>query len=121
MADLHQELAVLREFQNLIVAKAPRVFAFAVAADPHVAFVIYEDPMIRIWPVVAFAGAAPVADEVALFIELENRRSGHAALRGGRLRRSVDFHRLVSILAVHNPDVVLSIHRHSDGRALDPM
>src|SRR2546430_9736835 len=92
MADLHQELAVLREFQNLIVAKVSRVFAFAVAANPHVAFVIYEDPMIRIWPVVAFAGAAPVPDEVALFIELENRRSGHAAFRGGRLPRSAEFH-----------------------------
>ena len=37
--------------------------------------------MVRLRPVVAFAGTAPVADEIARFIELENRRRRRAAFR----------------------------------------
>src|SRR2546425_3811523 len=66
MPDLHQELAVLREFQDLIVVIKRAVFAPAVAADPHIALVIDGDAVVRIRPIVALARAAPVADEVAL-------------------------------------------------------
>src|SRR5437899_1709976 len=72
MPDLHQELAVLREFQDLIVVIKRAVFAPAVAADPHIALVIDGDAVVRIRPIVALARAAPVADEVALLVELQN-------------------------------------------------
>ena len=121
MPDLHQELAVLREFQDLIVVIKRAVFAPAVAADPHIALVIDGDAVVRIRPIVALARAAPVADEVALLVELQNGRSRNAALRSGWLGGGVDFHRLVGVRAVNNPDVVLGIHGDPDGHALNPM
>src|SRR6202007_1036770 len=96
MPDLHQELAVLRELQNLVVVIQSLLLAPAVPADPDVALVIYGDSVIRIRPVVAFSRAAPVADEVAGLVEFQNRRSGYAALCGGRTSGSVNLHRLIS-------------------------
>jgi hypothetical protein len=46
MTDLHQELAVLREFQNLIVVKARAVLALAVSADPNIALVVHGDAVV---------------------------------------------------------------------------
>ena len=73
-----QELAVLRELQDL------RVLA-AVAADPDVALVVDRDAVVRLRPLVALARPAPVADEVARGIELEDRRRLRAARRGRRI------------------------------------
>ena len=55
LADLHQELAVLRELQHHAVAAA-------VAADPDVALVVDGDAVVRRRPLIAVAvAAAPVA------------------------------------------------------------
>ena len=74
LADLHQELAGLRELQNHAVVDRPaaaillssaasggRLLAAAIAADPDVAFVVDVDAVIRGRPVVALAGAAPMS------------------------------------------------------------
>ena len=55
--------------------------AAPVAADPDVALVIDVDAVVRSRPVVALARAAPVPDQVAGLIELQNRRRGSAAIR----------------------------------------
>ena len=67
VAELSDELAVLRELQHLGIVRA-------VSADPHVAFVVDRDAVIRFGPLVALSRTAPVADQVARLIELENRR-----------------------------------------------
>ena len=121
MADLHQELSVLREFEHLVVVELRFVFAAAVAANPHVALVIHGNAVIRVGPVIALARSAPMTDQVAFFVELENRRRGHAAFRGRWLRRGINLHRLEGIRSVHDPDVILCIHRHADRHALHPM
>src|SRR5216683_4174415 len=121
VADLHEEFAALSEFQDHVVMVALGIRATAVAADPHVAFVIYGDAMVRIRPIVTSARATPVPDEVAFFIELKNGRSRNAALRSGRFRSGVNFHGFVGIRAMDNPDVVLGVHGYADGHALDPM
>ena len=125
LADLHEKFAVLREFQDHVVVEiAGRGLAFrrrsrpcraarrrlpeaaarsgtAVAANPDVALVVDEDSVIRLRPVVAFAGTAPVADEIARLVELEHRRRRRAAFRfhdtrpplGRRIGRGVVLHR----------------------------
>src|SRR6185503_10591763 len=75
LAVLGDELPVLGELHDLRIART-------VAADPDHAGVIDEDAVVRRRPVVAGAGAAPVADEVAGLVEGENRRrAGDSRLR----------------------------------------
>src|SRR5207245_2806554 len=102
LADLHQKLARLRELQDHVVVEVAGCrLAFgrrsapsrapgstrrtgrgtAVAANPHIAFVIDEDPVIGLRPIVAFAGTTPVADEIARLVELEHRWRRLAAFR----------------------------------------
>src|SRR6202035_2314783 len=100
LADLHQKFSVLRKFQDHVVVvgggAGGDVFAVlrvgggcrsrwrgargrsaaAVAANPDVTFVIDGDAVIGIGPIVAWARAAPVVDEIACFVELENGRRG---------------------------------------------
>src|SRR5712692_10310805 len=97
------------------------IWATTVAADPDVAFVIHGDAMIRIGPIVTRAGAAPVPDEVALFVELKNGRSRNTALRSRRFRGGVNFHGFVGIRSMDDPDMVLGVHGYTDGHAEDPM
>src|SRR5437879_1618848 len=94
MPDLHQEFSVLREFQDHVVVERStpglrlicggslrrrgNLRTAAVAADPDVSFVIDGDSMIRDRPIVTLARSSPVPDEIALLVELENRRSRHA-------------------------------------------
>src|SRR5262245_35891887 len=81
VADLEHELAALRELEHLRVA-------FAVAADPHVAFMVDRDAVIGRGPLVPLAGAAPMSHERALGVELEDRwRSGTALVGEMRLER----------------------------------
>ena len=95
--------------------------AAAVAADPHVAFVVDGDAVVRIGPVVALARAAPVADQIAGLIELEHRRRRRAALRGRRIRGRVHFARLERAGAMNDPDVILRVDRDADRLAEDPV
>src|SRR3954463_9843367 len=113
LADHHQELAVLRELQHHAVAAA-------VAADPDVALVIDGDAVVRGRPLIALAvAAAPVAQQRALLIELENRRRLRAALAGlgvaGRLER-VD-----AVRPMDDPDVIVGVDADADRHALIPV
>ena len=95
--------------------------AAAVTANPNVALIIDGDPVVRIRPIVTRARAAPVPDEVAFFVELKNGRSRNATLRSRRLRRGVNFHGLVGVRPMHDPDMILAVHGYTDGHAQDPM
>ena len=142
-ADLHQKFAVLGELQNHGIVEvalnagdlafvedlrstpaAPggaRRRAAAVAADPHVAFVIHRDAVVRLRPVVALARSAPVSDQVAFFIEFENRRGRRAALCRGRIGGGVLFARFERAAAMDDPDMVIGIHRYADRLPHEPM
>ena len=115
VAHLHQELAVLGELQDLGVF-------LAVAADPHVAFVVDVDAVIRFRPLVALPRSAPVPDQVARLIELKDRRGRTAALGDGRLEFEPSFVVVQPARAAMNdPDVVLLIDPHADGPAEQPV
>jgi len=114
-ADLQQEFSVLGEFQDV------GVFC-PVAADPDVALVVDENPVVRLRPLVTRAGSAPVPQQIALLVELEHRRRRTAALAGGR----VQLRALLHIgkgrrAAMNDPDVVLVVRPHAYGHAEQPM
>ena len=137
LADLHQELAVLRKFQHLIVQvgrgcgrgrfvrRATRRrrsrLAPAVAANPHIAFVIDCNPVVRIRPIVAVARSAPVVKQVARRIELQNRRSRRTTHGHGRIRRGVEFALFERALAMDDPDIILRINGYADRHSDEPM
>src|SRR5262249_43679782 len=74
LADLHQEFAVLREFQDFRIRSA-------IAADPDIAFVVDEDAVVAVGPFIAGTRPAPMAQQIAGLIEFENGRRAGAALR----------------------------------------
>src|SRR5207248_3028206 len=92
VADLHEEFAALRKFQDHVVMVALGIGAAAVAPNPDVAFVIDGDSVVRIRPIVTSPWAAPVADEITFFVELKNGGSRVATFRGRRLLGSIEFH-----------------------------
>ena len=77
-ADLHQELAVLGELQDVRVLRA-------VAADPDVALVVDVDAVVRLRPLVALAGPPHERTRLPSGIELEHRRRGAAAFGNRRI------------------------------------
>src|SRR5262249_58406405 len=106
-ADLHQELAVLRELQQVAVV------AVSVAADPDVALAVDLKTMVRRRPLVAVTVlAAEVTEQVARLIELENRRRLLAALAGALVGRRFDG--VERIGAVDDPDVILCVDADAD-------
>src|SRR5437867_1201810 len=148
LADLHQELSSLREFQNhrvvgvsngtadllfildLLAARptptrapsgASRGCADAVAADPDVAFVVDGDSVIGIWPIVTLTRSAPTRQQVALLIEVQNGRCGLAAHRNRWIACCVQLTGLERACAMDDPDVVFVIDRDADRLALQPM
>ena len=102
LADLHQELAVGRELRDLVVL-------LAVAADPDAAVLVHENSVLVLRPVVALAGPAPGAQQIAVGIELHHRRRGGAALRGGRVLRCALLVVEQALRAVDDPDAVVAI------------
>ena len=66
LADLHDELAVAGELENLPVLGI-------VAADPDEVVVVDEDAVLVLLPVVALAGAAPGLHDLAVLVELDHR------------------------------------------------
>src|SRR5207247_8542846 len=54
-------------------------------------------------------------------MEMANRRKRRAALSDGLVRGSVHFVGFERNRAVNNPDIVLSIHRYTDGLAENPL
>jgi hypothetical protein len=113
LADLQQELAVLRELQDVRVGAA-------VAANPDVALVVDEDAMVGIRPLVSLARPAPVAQQVPFLIELENRRRARAAFA------LLGFERLLVVAErggapMDDPHVIVGVDPHANRRAEDPV
>ena len=119
-ADLHQEVALMVELHHVRVGAA-------VAADPDVVHAVHGDPVVRHGPHVVTrlgAGAAPALQEVPLLVELEDRWSGLAALGDRRVGGHADLgvqDELVGRVAVHDPDVVVGVDVHPDGRPHQPV
>jgi hypothetical protein len=72
LANLHDELTVSRELENLIL--------FTVAANPDETVRIDVNAMLVLRPVIAVRGSAPALDEVALRVELQHGRRGPCQL-----------------------------------------
>ena len=79
MANLHEEMAVTLELQNLTIAGAG-------PTNPNAVILIHVNSMLTFWPIKSFAGTSPRLQQVSLGIKDEDGRSGEAALR---LRRSL--------------------------------
>ena len=80
-ADLHDEFAVLRELEQLIVAHrlqaGQRARGAVVAAYPYKTFVIDVDAMLAFGPFKARASATPTAQVVAGVVEDHDCGRGH--------------------------------------------
>ena len=111
-AELRDHVPVLRELHDVRVAAA-------VPADPDVALVVDEDPVVRLRPLVALVVltgfAAPRLHDMAVLVEREDRRRADAAIPRRRIL-------LGSRLApgergrtpVDHPDDVLVVHPDAD-------
>jgi hypothetical protein len=64
---------------------------------------------------------APVPDQIALLIELQNGRSGEAAFRRPRILSRVDFLGVERAGAMDDPDMVVGIDRYADRLAQQPV
>src|SRR5207247_6795778 len=106
VADLHEELAVMRELENLTV------LAGRVAAKPDVPFVVDEDAVLVGRPLVSLAGPAPRLHDAAVLIEFDHRRSRNAALGGRRLDREADLIGGKGPRGRDAPPVVLRVDEH---------
>src|SRR5204863_9061828 len=95
--------------------------AASIAADPHVALVIDRDPVVVERPVVTLAGSAPMPDQIAILVELENGWRRSAALCSGRVGGGVYFSRFERAGSMDDPDVILRIDRYANGLAEDPV
>src|SRR5215471_15060434 len=78
LADLRDELAVEREFQD-------RVVIVRIAADPDEAAFVDLDAVLAPDPFIAFAGTAPGAQQIAVHVELQYGRRRHTAFRARRI------------------------------------
>src|SRR6267154_2644088 len=84
MSDLHHELAVLSELQQLVVRdrleSRQAVAGTAVSSDPHEALIVDMDAVFPLGPFKAVARSAPGLDEIASRIEDHDRRRRHRGL-----------------------------------------
>src|SRR2546430_11435958 len=78
LPDLEQELAVPRDFQDLVIPRA-------IAADPDVTLRVHEDAVLDPRPVVAPTRASPGLEEIPGGVELQDGRRRHAAARTRRV------------------------------------
>ena len=104
VTDLHDELAVLRELQKLVVGNGlesgQAIRGTRVSAEPDEALVVDMDAMLAFRPFIAVAGPTPGLDVIARGIEHDHRRRGHRGVF--RLKRP---------RTMQHPDVVLRIDR----------
>ncbi len=104
-ADLHHELPLARELQNV------RVFLPA-AAQPDMVCVVDVDAMLEVGPLVALARTAPRRHDVAGGIEFDHRRRGVPDRSG--------FVWLQRCRAMDDPDVIARVHVNADHGADQP-
>ncbi len=114
LAQLQQELPVARELEDVRIVRA-------VAADPDVVHRVDGDAVIRRRPVVAGTGSAPRADEVAVGIELEDRRRRRAAFADRREHAGLRLSIVQRRARMDDPNVVARIDRDADRRPDDPV
>jgi hypothetical protein len=121
VADLHQELAVIGEFQALIVI-LPNPCVTAVAADPDIAFGVHGNAMLLHRPIefgaLALAHrqhAAPTLDETSVGGDLHNRGRRSAAHVIWRIAHGEPQAPGAGI----DPDIVVRIHSHAATRPKD--
>src|SRR5215469_3228289 len=82
--NLHDELAVLRELQKLVVGdwfeiRQP-IGGAVVPADPNKALVVYVDPMLPLWPLITLSVSTPRLDILPRRIEDNHRRRSDGCL-----------------------------------------
>ena len=96
VSDLHDELAVLRKLQQLVV-RDPRLppGRTAVSTDPHVALVVDMNAMLPARPLEAGSRSTPGLDEIPGRIENHDRRRRHRGLLRPKCAR-----------AMQKPDIV---------------
>src|SRR4030095_12448976 len=92
-ADLHHQLTVLRELQQLVIRnrlEAGRLHPGAiVSAQPHEALVVDVDAVLSFDPFITAARPTPGLDEIASRIEHDDRRRSHRGLIGLERPRTV--------------------------------
>ncbi len=113
LADLQQELAVFGEFQDLRVRTA-------IAADPNIALIVDENPVVGVRPLETFARSAPVVQEIALRIEFEDRWSAGAAFAGLQLERLFIVGKRRGA-AMDDPDVVVWFDENANRHSQNPV
>ena len=115
VADLHQELAVLGEFEDVGVL-------LAVAADPDVAFVVDMDAVVGLRPLVARPG--PPQDRTRL-PSGSNTRTGGAVRQHSAIGGLSSAPLLIVVepagAAMDDPDIVLLVDPHADRPAQQPI
>jgi len=124
-ADLLQELAVVRELQDVGVRSlAGGGVATAVAADPDIALVIDGDAVVRRRPHIGLVGrrAAPSGDDVASRVELDHRRRRHAAFAERRVGHRADLLlRVERVVPVDDEHMVTVVDADADHVAEHPV
>ena len=115
MADLHDELAVIGELEDVGIL-------LAVAADPDIALVVHMDAVVRLRPLVAGARTAPRPQQRAVRIVDQDRRSGAAAIRDRRIELGAALVVMQAAgAAMDDPDVIEFVDPDADGPAQQPV
>ena len=114
LADLHHEFAVEGEFQDGVVV-------VGIAADPDETPLVDLDAVFAPDPLIAFAGAAPGAQQVAVAVEFQHWRRGDAAFRARRRQRGAFLVVGQRARPVDQPDMALPIDGDAADLAEDPV
>jgi hypothetical protein len=102
MPDLHEEFALVRKLQYLVIL-------LGASAQPDVVFVVDEDSVLRGRPFPALARTTPGLEELSVRVELDDRWGGNTALRLWGLERGTLLAIRNGRWAVEDPDVVVGI------------
>jgi hypothetical protein len=113
LANLRDELAIKREFQD-------RAVIVGIAADPDKAPLVNLNAVLAPHPFVALARAAPGSQQVAVDIKLQHRRRRHAAYRARRIERCAFLVVGQRAWTVDHPDIPLPVDGDAADLADDP-
>ena len=99
VAELHYKLAIFCELENLIVV--------SIAADPDESFVVHENAVFGLRPIISRSRSSPASNVVSCRIELHDRRTGlYTGLHASR--------------ALQDPDIVLLVARSAGNLSQRP-
>src|SRR5580700_7195819 len=113
-ADLHHELAVHGEFEELAIL-------VAAAGEPDEVVAVDIDAVLDFRPLVALARAAPALHQVAGLVEHQDRRSGGTALGHGRVLLGGALARSERVRPLDHPDAIEPVHRDARDLPEDPV